>query len=54
MTAIEAISLSALQAYANIVTDPEMVENLHLLTWEAFQIEMATPRMLQESAGPAP
>ncbi len=50
MTAIEASSRSTLQAYANIVTDPEMVENLHSLTWEAFQIEMATPRTLQESA----
>jgi len=50
MTAIEASSRSTLQAYANIVTDPEMVENLHSLTWKAFQIEMATPHTLQESA----
>ncbi len=50
MTTIESSKLSALQAYASIVTESEMVENLHSLTWEAFQIEMATPRTLQESA----
>jgi hypothetical protein len=50
MTAIDVSRLSALEPYANIVTESKMVENLHSLTWEAFQIEMATPRTLQESA----
>jgi hypothetical protein len=50
MTAIDASRLSALETYADIVTESEMVEKLQSLTWEAFQIEMATPRMLRESA----
>jgi len=50
MAAIETSRLSALEAYADIVTESEMVESLQSLTWEAFQIEMATPRTLQESA----
>ena len=49
MTAIEASGLSTLEAYAKIVIQPEMVENLQSLTWEAFQIEMSTPRALRES-----
>ncbi len=50
MDAIETSRLGALEAYADIVTESAMVENLQSLTWEAFQIEMTTPRMLQESA----
>jgi hypothetical protein len=41
MTAIDASRLSALETYADIVTESEMVESLHSLTWEAFQIEIA-------------
>lgn len=49
MTTIEAPRVRALEAYANIITESEMVEKLHSLTWEAFQIEMATPGTYQES-----
>ena len=50
MTVIEQSKLEALKAYANIVTEAEMVDSLHRLSWEAFQVEMATPRTFQESA----
>ena len=50
MTVIEQSKLEALKAYANMVTEAKMVDSLHRLTWEAFQVEMATPRTLQESA----
>jgi hypothetical protein len=50
MTAIETSKVDTLKPYAKLVTEPEMVENIQSLTWEAFQIEMATPRTLQESA----
>lgn len=50
MSAIEAGTLDALKTYANIVTEPELVDKLRQLTWEAFQVEIATPRTFQESA----
>ena len=50
MDAIEESRLEALKAYANIVTEANMIDKLHRLTWEAFQVEMATPRTFQESA----
>jgi len=50
MTVIEESKLAALKAYADIVTEAKMVDIIHRLTWEAFQVEMATPRTLQESA----
>ena len=50
MTAIETSKLEALQPYADIVTEPELVDKLRQLTWEAFHVEMATPSAHQESA----
>ena len=47
---IEAAKLDALKDYAEIVTEPAMVDNLRQLTWEAFQVEMATPGAYRESA----
>ena len=49
LSTIEAGKLDALKTYANIVTEPESVDRLRQLTWEAFQVEMATPRTFQES-----
>jgi len=50
ISTIEAGKLDALKTYANIVTEPELVDQLRQLTWEAFQVEMLTPRTFQESA----
>lgn len=49
MSAIEAGKLDALKTYADIVAEPEVVDKLQLLTWDAFQVEMAIPRTFQES-----
>lgn len=50
MRVIEESPLHVLQAYANIVTDPEKLNSIRTLTWDAFQIEMATTNTMQESA----
>lgn len=50
ITVIEESKLEALKAYADIVTEAKTVDKIQTLTWEAFQVEMATPRTHRESA----
>ncbi|MEO1678801.1 MAG: twin-arginine translocation pathway signal protein [Pseudomonadota bacterium] len=40
---------AAVADYADVYTEPEMVEALRTLTWEAWVIEMETPRTWKES-----
>ncbi len=47
---VEAERLESLRQYATIVDNPELVRGLRDLTWEAFQVEMQTPRTAHESA----
>lgn len=49
MTAIEESRIGVLQNYATIVTEPQRLEALRELTWQAFEVEMATPNTYQES-----
>ena len=49
MTAIESAKVSALENYANIVTEANTVDQLRELTWDAWMVEFETPRTLKES-----
>ncbi len=47
---VAADHLESLRAYADIVDQPQQVQMLQELTWEAFRIEMNTARTAKESA----
>ncbi len=47
---VESKSLDSLRDYAAVVERRESVEALRNLTWDAFQVEMQTPRTAHESA----
>jgi hypothetical protein len=47
--AVPPADATALAGFADIHTDPQIVETLKALTWRAWQIEMQTPRTWKES-----
>lgn len=49
MTALAADKIEQLAGFASIIIDADRVNEIQSLTWEAFQIEMSTPRAYQES-----
>ncbi len=47
---VESNRIEALREYASIVDKPQTVETLRELTWNAFEVEIETPRTARESS----